>query len=43
MKIGKQLLFGVLIGLALLTSVEAQNIGIDTGKIEELTGSARAC
>jgi hypothetical protein len=38
MKIRKQLLFGVLTGLVLLTRVEAQNIGIDTKKIEELTG-----
>ncbi len=38
MNVGKQLLFGVLIGMAISTSVEAQNIGIDTKKIEELTG-----
>lgn len=38
MKITKQMVFGVLVGLALLARAEAQNIGIDTKKIEELTG-----
>lgn len=38
----KQLLFGVLIGLALFTRVEAQDIGIDTGKIEQFTGAKGA-
>ena len=38
MKISKQLLSGALIVSVLLAKVEAQNIGIDTGKIEELTG-----
>ena len=39
MKIRTQLLFAVLSGFAVLTTAEAQNIGIDTRKIEELTGT----
>jgi len=42
MRLAKQLLFGVLIALAQLAGAEGQNIGIDTAKIEELTGTKGA-